>query len=116
MPGQTVDRLVIELEGQRYRIVPLSFAALTAGTLIYNRGAVLVGTAFEETTGTATARVELIDGGDANGELVYAVRLAANESARDWPPSPRLACQFGIYVHVTAGSVAGVLHVGLPVT
>jgi hypothetical protein len=69
---------------------------------------VLLGWALEETTGAATARVVIGDGNAAGVSpvVIAPVRLAANESNREYPPGG-IVFRRSVTLQVTAGSVAG---------
>jgi hypothetical protein len=75
---------------------------------IIQGGGVLLGWALEETTGAATARVVVGDGNVAGvpAQIIAPVRLAANESNREYPPGG-IVFRRSVTLQVTAGSVAG---------
>lgn len=67
----------------------------------------LAGWSFRETTGTAAAAFDLIDGGDANGVIIASVTLQPNESIRDDVGGHMLTVRSGLFIAVTAGTVRG---------
>lgn len=79
---------------------------------IIQGGGLLAGWALEETTGAATARVIIGDGNNTgvSPQPIAPVRLAANESNREYPPRG-VIFQRSLSMQVTAGSVQGVLWV-----
>ena len=79
---------------------------------IITGGGILAGWALEETTGAAVARAVIGDGnvGGVITQPIAPVRLAANESNREYPPHG-VVYRRSLSVQVTAGSVAGVLWV-----
>ncbi|MGH7238947.1 MAG: hypothetical protein ACREHG_02655 [Candidatus Saccharimonadales bacterium] len=96
------------------RIVGVPFPATTATRLITSQGILLVGYAVEESTGAATARVEIINGSDENGISTIPVTLAIGGSVREYIPWPYIPLDGGIFIDVTAGSVAGTFFIGIP--
>src|SRR5512146_1730597 len=95
-------------------VIALSFGATTVDVQLVDRDCILMGAAIVETTGLAVAAATLLDGHDANGTTLLPYTLAANESARDALSSWGLAVTGGLRLHVTAGSVQGVVWVILP--
>lgn len=93
----------------------LPFAATSADVTLYTGAAVLLGWALVETTGTASAALDIRDGTGTAGQSVVPVTLAANESTRDYPPGNGIAIQFGLFIDMTSGSARGTLWY-LPVT
>lgn len=85
--------------------IPTRTTDLALGTGFY----AVTGWAFRETTGTAGAVLEIIDGIDANGNLIAPITLLANESTRDLQGIVPLGVEMGIFVHVVSGSVKGAL-------
>ena len=69
----------------------------------------LMGWAFKETTGAATATFDLYDGSDATAGIVLPATLLANESFRDWLGPNGLLITRGAFLNVLAGSVRGAL-------
>lgn len=80
----------------------------TFANVISGRG-VLVGWAIKETTGAATAVVNIRDGLGGNGLLLAPINLAANESTRDWFSDWGISFSAGVCVDVDSGSVSGSL-------
>lgn len=60
-----------------------------------------------ETTGSAAAAVEVIDGNDGNGLLVSHITLQPGQSMRDTTGFMGLYFRTGVYVNVLSGSVKG---------
>lgn len=71
--------------------------------------ALITGWSFIEMTGAATAQVNLYDGTSANGALIAAISLIANESTRDLIPAPFVAAMSGVYLEVLTGEIMGSL-------
>lgn len=69
----------------------------------------LMGWSFLETTGTASASVEVWDGADTTAQLVAVVSLVAGESTRDWLGPGGVYCSEGLFVNVLTGAVRGTL-------
>lgn len=89
--------------------VPLNNGVGQSGsaTLVPNE---LKGYSFRETTGNAAAVIELLDGNDANGEVVVTISLAANESTRDWFSETGIALTNGLYVNIVSGQIKGAVY------
>jgi hypothetical protein len=68
---------------------------------------VLAGFAFAESTGAASATVDLFDGGGTGGQFICRVNLVASESVRESLPFPGVHCEVGLFVNVVAGTVLG---------
>ncbi len=73
----------------------------TPAPFVYYRGF-----AIRETTGAATATIEIYDGTAISAILLDEITLLPNESAREVYDGPKRAST-GIYFRVVAGSVAG---------
>jgi len=94
---------------------PIDYGTLTAGSALFGGQARLCGGSLRNTSTTATAVVDLYDGGGSGGQPVANVNLAANESTRDWLSGEGLRIRTGLYVNVTSGSVRVVLWVRFPI-
>lgn len=86
---------------------PISFPATAVDVQLATGDFVLTWVTFTESTGGATAVLQLIDGTDNNGQLVAQVNLNANESIRDPLGSRGIYCSRGVRVHVVSGTVLG---------
>lgn len=80
---------------------------ITAGQQVYLGPAVLYGWAFEETTTSAVARLNLYDGTANTGKLVVPISLSADQSTRDYLPGNGVEIRTGVFLDVTAGSIDG---------
>jgi hypothetical protein len=70
------------------------------------------GFAIRETAG-AVATIQIYDNASAaTGTLLDTIRLAANESAREWYGNDGIWFQNGVYVKIVAGTVEGSVRVG----
>lgn len=68
-----------------------------------------LGFSVRETSGSASARIDIYSGTSAAGLLLDSVSLAANESTREWYGPQGFVCPNGIYVDEVSGEVAGVV-------
>ncbi|HEY3923791.1 MAG TPA: hypothetical protein VGL75_04455 [Acidothermaceae bacterium] len=76
-------------------------------------GGRIVGFALKETTGIATAEIDLIDGKNANdGDLLIPITLAPGESVRDWYGPAGVSFVAGLVASVVSGSVTGTVWLG----
>lgn len=64
---------------------------------------------FRETTGSASARFELQDGGQQGAESLLLATLAAGESFRDFIERGTLPVRSGLYLNVDSGSIDGLV-------
>jgi hypothetical protein len=87
---------------ERANTVPVTASGLVAG-----RRSFITGFSFTESTGTATASVQLITGQSASGILLATINLAISESAREYLPWPWLLAKYGIFVNIASGAVNG---------
>lgn len=94
-----------------YPIRAISFAAATAGQALLGRSGRLYGWSFLETTGAASATLEVFDGTNANGQSISPISLTAGQSTRDIWGKPGIEITNGLFVNVLSGSVRGSLYV-----
>ena len=92
-----------------YAAKPIPIGTLATGnrTFAVTGKLRLRGFGFNETTGSATAEVDLYDGEGSGGQLICKVLLAANESAREWWSGDGIGCEHGVAVVWVSGSVSG---------
>lgn len=75
----------------------------------------LMGWSLRESTGAATALVEVRVGNsdnaaDASGALIVTIKLAAGESTRDWFGDSGIGFGAGLIVHLVSGAVVGAVY------
>lgn len=90
-----------------------SFTALAADKILWPRGGVLLGWSIREPAGSA-AVLELHDGGDATGELMGAIPLAASGGSTIWFGPQGVPIRTSVFGHVVSGQVTGVLWIRTP--
>lgn len=88
---------------------PLPFGPTTTGVALIGGSFLLVGWAVEETTAAATARIVLRDGNSASGQYRVPITLDPHESDRDVVAHLGVMFESGLFVDVTAGTVAGTI-------
>jgi hypothetical protein len=93
------------------RSVPVPVTATSINVLKTSTD--LCGFSFYETTGSASAHLNLYDGLDNTGTFVAAITLSANESIRDWFGFFGVRIRVGLYADVVSGSVGGAVWVRL---
>lgn len=71
----------------------------------------LFGYSVKESTGAATAELDIYNGADTTGLLAIPIPLAAGQAAEDWFGPQGLHLDVGILGHVASGSVTGSLFV-----
>ena len=72
----------------------------------------LVGYAIRETTGVATAKLNLRLEFRPGGQILVPINLAANESAREWWGPTGLSFIDGMYLEIVSGSIEGAVFLG----
>lgn len=80
---------------------------VAASGLVNGRRSFLTGFSLTETSGAASASVQLISGQNATGIVLATVNLAPSESAREYLPWPWLSFRAGIFVNVVSGAIIG---------
>lgn len=86
--------------------------APSAVKLLSNTAGRLVGYALKETTGIATAELDLLDGTNVDGDLLAPITLAANQSVRDWFGPAGVSFGIGLYAQLVSGSITGTVWLG----
>ena len=111
-----LDRVVAELQatraGVKLRGVEPRALLVGSSTRVSTSAGRLMGWLVAETTGTATAKIRLHDGADANADLVGTITLAAGESARDFLGPQGIGLTYGLFVELVSGAVEGTLLLG----
>jgi len=95
-------------------VTAFAFGPITASLDVIGMNGILMGWAVVETTGTAAATFDLMDGADDGGSLLVPVTLTAGQSTSDDFTSWGVWVQRGVRVKVISGSVRGVLYFVLP--
>jgi hypothetical protein len=98
----------------RYEHAASAITVAAPGQAVEIGGAQLVmGWSLRETTGAATATVEVFDGQDTTGQLLASISLNPGQSIRDWLGPGGLETDIGVFVSVLSGSVRGAIWVRL---
>lgn len=79
------------------------------GILIPGDG-LIAGFNLHETSGAAPAYVRIHDGSDSSAPTMLHIKLAPNESTRDWYFPGGLKFRHGVYVEVVTGAIEGVMY------
>lgn len=101
--GATLIRALIEPQPGK----PIPIPTTNASREVLGRPALLIGYSFRETTGSATATLEIINGQDGTGVIVGEIALAASGAETEIIGHPGLFCDNGLYLSVVSGSVRG---------
>lgn len=109
MPGKTT-LADVEVLG-RVRAVPVP--ATSKSIKIVSRRAVLMGWSLRESTGSAKATVEIIDGSSANDNLMASIAIASGGDDRIGLGPLGICADGGIYLSVLSGSVTGAIWVSV---
>lgn len=92
------------------RTVP--FAGNAASNLTELEGGVLLlGWSIIETSGVSPVTLNIVNGGDNNGEVIAPISLTAGQSTRDLVPNPGLLIDKALTVVIVAGAARGSLWV-----
>ena len=91
------------------RPIPCTLPAASGG-LITGSGYIVYWSALE-TTGNAAAGFQLIDGNDANGQLLIDVSLSAGESTSEYIGKRLLFYTKSLYFDLVSGAVGGAVTV-----
>ena len=108
-PGESSPGLpeVVVVEGVGPVSDPLNFPTTTASETLLNRAGILAGWSIYETTGSATATVDLYDGTGNGG--VFMARISLGNGAVSTQAVGTIPLRFsnGLALVVVSGSVAG---------
>lgn len=104
-----IGRLAIHIQRvfKPGEVETLPITTTTASGLLFAGTGLLVAANFIETTGTAAAIIDLLDGGDNNGPEFVPYALSAGQSARDQFAPWGFTIQRGLFLRVTSGSIRG---------
>lgn len=83
------------------------FASTGSNKTLVAFGTSMLGWSLTNTSSSVAATINVLDGADTTGELVFPITLAANESIRDWFGPNGIWFNVGITVQVTSGNVSG---------
>jgi hypothetical protein len=78
-----------------------------AGAVQLGFSVVLYGYTLVNPSSSATAALNLYDGGDTTGNPIFPVTFAASESIGDWFGPNGIWLRNGLYANVTSGEVKG---------
>jgi len=84
-----------------------SFNLSSAGKAEFGFAVVLHGWALANTSPAASTEIDLYDGTDTSGTVLFPVTLAANESSREWFGDRGVLFRNGLYLNVASGGVKG---------
>lgn len=86
---------------------PIAVPTTTQDVQLTNRDSIVTGWSFRETTGAAGAILRIVDGKDANGQLVAAISLSSGTAQVVSLAPGGLAVSVGIYIDLVSGSIEG---------
>lgn len=72
----------------------------------------LLGVTATEPGGVNPALVKFVDGGDANGQPIGRLAVAAGATVVTWPGFPGLPCRSGLFINMINGSLDLYLTIG----
>lgn len=86
--------------------------ATNAKTVLSNSAGRCVGWSIKEATGAAAAELDLLDGTNVDGNLLFPITLAAGESSREWFGPSGISFGVGLFTQLVSGSVTGTVWIG----
>lgn len=86
--------------------------ATNAVAMLGNSAGRLVGFALKETTGVNPAELDLLDGVNADGDILVPITLTAGQSTRDWYGPAGISFGRGLFAQLITGSVTGTVWIG----
>lgn len=99
---------LIEVEAPLRVARNLPIAATSSSVAVSTNHEALSGWSFVETTGTAPAQLQIVDGSlTGGGDIIAEITLNAGQSIRDNTGPYPVECDRGIYINMIAGSVRG---------
>lgn len=93
------------------RAVTIATPSPAVSAVLDSRGGQVVRTSFRETTGTASATVDLYDGTGTDGLWVDSIALSPGQSTRDYYLPGQYPYRTGLFLDVVSGSVRGAVTV-----
>lgn len=100
-------------EGPRPVFMPVTIPATSASVVLMPGAGVRVGGfSLRETTGTASADVQLVDGSAATNTVIAEVTLTPGQSIREVLPGLGVEVRVQLFLIVNSGTVRGSLWVG----
>lgn len=101
-------------EVRQWRVVPVPFTDVTTSVQITTMQCRVLSYNLQESSGTAAAQVDIIDGTSTTGIRLARINLATSESKEgDFDP-PYVPSSGGLFVYVRAGSVTGTVVIAIP--
>jgi len=106
------ESVVVEYAPMVARNLPV--AATTTDVIVSTNPERITGWSFRETTGTAPAELQLVDGQSVSADVIAEITLTPGQSIRDMAGSWCLQTDRGITVHMITGTVRGSVWCALP--
>lgn len=101
MPELDVELVEVE-EPAHY----VTFDLNATGKILFNFAVVVYGWSMRNVSATTEATLDVYDGTDTTGNVIFPVNLAGNETNREWF-NRGVRLESGLYVNVTAQEVKG---------
>jgi hypothetical protein len=92
-------------------VVPIQIPTTAVSVAVVGKACLLVGWSFEETTGGATAALEVRAGDSTSGAFVAGVALASGGASTDATCNEGILCESGVGVTRLSGSFKGAVWV-----
>lgn len=89
-----------------HRPRPYAYSTVIGGFVV------LYGWAIRETSGSATAQLDIYNGAQASGDDIISIALAAGQSTREWFGPQGLELQIGYYPNLVSGAITGSVFIG----
>lgn len=92
--------------------IALDVGFLSGNRLLYGRGCAIIGYSLREASGTpALCTIEIRDGGDSSGTMVFAFDFQASTDKQLWIGFPGIYIARSLYGHVITGAAVGAIHI-----
>lgn len=97
----------IDLEVHEEPVHWVNFDLNGTGKMMFNFSARICGWSIKNLSATTLAVMDIYDGTDTSGVVVFPVTLQSNESSREWFYPGGIVFHNGLYLNVTAQEIKG---------
>ena len=96
----------LDIEVREEPAHPVYFDLNGAGTAVFSFAVIVYGWSIRNVSTTTEANLDVYDGTDTTGHIIFPVNLAGNETSREWF-NRGVEFKNGLYLNVTAQEVKG---------
>lgn len=108
----SVSEVDLVLWEHQRRVYPVAVPAVTVSGLVFGAHCRLFGWDLVESTGSASAELDVWDSIDGTGFAFWPITFTPGQSVRDWFGPQGLDVYIGLWSQAVSGSVRGSLFVG----